>query len=553
VLRWVCTSNPFYVISAGLFLAGLWVSFGSQERDEDAWALMAGLAGYTLLLAATAFLLVRFARVWDDARTVLLLVVLMFLATSVTFDGLLALDPGRGFLFYAAGLLFAAAVSEGLLRGIGLTLPGWYRAAYYAILALFFLYPLALVPLLARPRSEALMWGLFGFSPAAGLVFLTLLPAVRRGPDYVRGNGSPWGWPLFPWTLFGLLALAVPARALLLCWSLHWLDAGNFQRLIFGPYFLVPFGLAVAVLLLEVGLAPRGRAVLGFALAAPAGLVALTLIGHRDDPFYRQFLAAFSTRLGGSPLYLTLAALAGFYGYAALRRVPRALDGMTAVLLALAVVGPDTRGLDELRSVRPGPLLAAAALQLALGTWRRDSLRALLGAGVAAAAVVVAIPAGTALAALRLPVAFHLVLLAVLLVGAAFDDPLARSLRAVGTVFLLLAAAVALTGGLDLSPRVPPWAATAYPLVMAAVLAGYGLLWPGYRPARAFAAAVLGGWLAVGGVRSYAALRQVVAGLDYLVLSLGLFGVAVSISLGKSGALSAWLAARRARGADQPE
>src|SRR5439155_9465952 len=84
LLRWVCTSNPFYVISAGLFLAGLWVSFGSQERDEDAWWLMAGLAGYTLLLAVTALVLVRFARVWDDARTVLLLVVLMFLATSVT-------------------------------------------------------------------------------------------------------------------------------------------------------------------------------------------------------------------------------------------------------------------------------------------------------------------------------------------------------------------------------------------------------------------------------------------------------------------------------------
>src|SRR5262245_29425047 len=298
VVRWVCTSNPFYVISAGLFLAGLWMSFGSYERDEDAWALMAGLAGYTLLLAATAFLLVRFARVWDDARTVLLLVVLLFLATSVTFDGLLALEPGRGFLFYASGLLFAVAVSEGLLRGIRLALPGWFRTAYYVILALFFLYPLALVPLLARPRSEALMWGLFGFAPAAGLAFLTLLPAVRRGPDYVRGNGSPWGWPLYPWTLFGLLALAVPARAWLLCWSLHWLDAVNFQRLIFGPYFLVPFGLAVAVLLLEVGLAPRGRAVLGLALAAPAGLAALTLIGHRDDPFYQQFLAAFTARLG---------------------------------------------------------------------------------------------------------------------------------------------------------------------------------------------------------------------------------------------------------------
>ena len=70
----------------------------------DTWALMGGLAGYTLLLAAAALLLVRFAGVWDDVRTVLLLVVLMFLATSVTFDELLVLDPARGTLVNVGGL-----------------------------------------------------------------------------------------------------------------------------------------------------------------------------------------------------------------------------------------------------------------------------------------------------------------------------------------------------------------------------------------------------------------------------------------------------------------
>src|SRR5258707_359089 len=99
-VRWVCTQNPFYVLSAGLFLAGLRISFGDPGQTEDAWALMSGLAGYTLLLAGTACLLVRFAKVWDDVRTVLLLVVLMFLATSVTFDEVLVLTPSRGFVCY---------------------------------------------------------------------------------------------------------------------------------------------------------------------------------------------------------------------------------------------------------------------------------------------------------------------------------------------------------------------------------------------------------------------------------------------------------------------
>ncbi|MBI1913476.1 MAG: hypothetical protein HYS12_01785 [Planctomycetes bacterium] len=314
LLRRLCTDNPFYVLSAALFLVGLWGSFTAKDGAEQTWALLTGLSGYTLLLAVTACLLVRFGNVWDDVRTVLLLVVLMFLATSVTFDAVLVASPGRGIVCCVGGLLIAVTVSEGVLRGIRLALPAWFRGPYYLILALFFLYPLALSPLLARPHSEALRWGLFGFSTAAGLVFLTLLPAVRRGPSYVRVNGSPWRWPLYPWALFGLLALAVPARAFLLCWSLHLLEGVDRDRLIFGPYFLVPFGLCVAILLLEIGIVASHRLVLAVALAAPVGLVALALVGHQPDPIYRGFLRAFAARLGGDPLFLTLLASAGFYG-----------------------------------------------------------------------------------------------------------------------------------------------------------------------------------------------------------------------------------------------
>src|ERR1700728_471324 len=123
LVRWVCTSNPFYVLSALLVCLGLWVSFGGQVVAAQTWALLSGMAGYTLLLAVTACLLVRFVGVWDDVRTVLLLVVLMFLATSVTFDEVLARDPERGIICYVVGLLFAVAVSEGMLWGVRLTLP----------------------------------------------------------------------------------------------------------------------------------------------------------------------------------------------------------------------------------------------------------------------------------------------------------------------------------------------------------------------------------------------------------------------------------------------
>jgi hypothetical protein len=556
LLRRVCTNNPFYVLSAGLFLVGLWVSFGAQAGEVQTWALMSGLAGYTLLLAVTACLLVRFGNVWDDVRTVLLLVVLMFLATSVTFDEVLVFSPERGFACYLIGLLFAAAVSEGLLRGMRLLLPARFRAPYYLALALFFLYPLALRPLVAEPHSEELMWGLFGFSAAAGLVALTLLPAVRRGPEYVKDNGSPWRWPLYPWALFALLGAAVPARAFLLCWSMQLL---NRDELIFGPYFVVPFGLAVAVLLLEGGLeAARsrvgraGRGVLWAALAVPAGLAALALVGHRTDPIYQEFLGTFTARLGGGPPYLTLLAAAGFYAYAALRRVHLATEALTAALAALAVVGPGTLDLGQFRPPQPAPLLAIAALQLGLGLRRRAAWRCLVGsASLVAAGVPLLAAAGAlpeALAPLRGPIVFQLALAAVLIVGAAFDDTLGRVLRVVGAGMALLAGLAAVLGPLEPPAGPVAWAVWAYPPVLAIVLAVYGRRLR-HVPSLVVAGLVGACWLASVGWWGYGSLRRLVTGLDHIALSLALFALAVLVSLGKSGVLSRWLAARRGRNA----
>ena len=58
LFRWVCTSNPFYALSAALFLVGLWATFGGQDQTVQAWGLMSGLGGYTLLLAMSGNLAV---------------------------------------------------------------------------------------------------------------------------------------------------------------------------------------------------------------------------------------------------------------------------------------------------------------------------------------------------------------------------------------------------------------------------------------------------------------------------------------------------------------
>ena len=165
---------------------------------------------------------------------------------------------------------------------------------------------MALVPLLDQPYSESLSWALFGFSPAAGLVFLTLLPAIRRGRDIRARQRQPLA--------LGMVSLDAVRGAWLrgagaVCdalWSMHHIPAGETEPYIFGPYFLVPFGLAIGALLLEIGLIERRRGVLRVALFLPAVLVLLTVVGHRADPMYQWFLGRFISRLGGTPFYLTL-------------------------------------------------------------------------------------------------------------------------------------------------------------------------------------------------------------------------------------------------------
>ena len=124
LVRVLYTSNPFYILSADLVFAGLRISFGHGGPAAESWALAGSLAGYTLLLATTACVLIRLGRLWDDLRTLLLLIVMMFLAIAMSCDDTLTGNPGRGIQGCLVGLAFAVAVTEVVLRTIRLRLPG---------------------------------------------------------------------------------------------------------------------------------------------------------------------------------------------------------------------------------------------------------------------------------------------------------------------------------------------------------------------------------------------------------------------------------------------
>jgi hypothetical protein len=122
--------------------------------------------------------------------------VMILMAIAMSGDDVMAADPEKGALVCLGGFPFVAVVTEAVLRVIRLRLPGWYRTAYYLIMALVFLYAVALLPFLTKPDSPSLQWAHFGFSPLAGLALTALVPAARAGRAHIARNGSPWRWPL---------------------------------------------------------------------------------------------------------------------------------------------------------------------------------------------------------------------------------------------------------------------------------------------------------------------------------------------------------------------
>jgi len=528
MVRWVYTSNPFYAISAVLFFWGLWNSC----YTKDYWAfrtatLMVGLGAYSLLLAATTFLVVRWGKVWEDGRSLLVLTVVMLLGLSVSFDDALTGHFAIGVLCSLTGLAFAAALSEIVLRGLGLRLGVWLRMPYYLTLALFFLYPVALGAM--DQQHPAVPWVVFGFPAAAGVVLLSLVPASRKGPQYVRDNGSPWPWPWFPWTLFALLALAAGPRSYYLAVSMH--RVGGLAT-IFAPYFLVPLAFSVGVLVLEMGLIARSPLVQRIALLAPLGAVVLAGIACADEETALEFLADFRTILGGTPLFFTLILGAGFCAWAALRRAAEAIDALTFVLLALAFVAPQTYGFDTLSPARAVPVVFAAVAQAAAARYRAGSQRWFLSACCALAAATIAWQ-DTWFAAWEGFLPRHLALGMMFLVSFVFRDRLARFLEYFAAAALLGYGTTAALGSCLVIGDVPAIVSRTYPaFAIAAALMLARLL--RNRLYYAVAAMTAACWGVGRGGSLYARLHRTLPGLRYLLAALAAFALALVISLVKA-------------------
>jgi hypothetical protein len=534
--RLLCTQNPFYVLSAVLVLYGLRQCFAGQQQLTGGWLLMGLIAGYTLLLAAAAWVIVRFAKVWDDARTVMLLVVLMFLALSVSFDEIALNDPYAGADFLLVGLAFAVLLTEILLAALGIRLPAVYRVPYYVILLLMFVYPLALAWLSVLAPRQPLAWGVYLFPWASAAAILTLLPAARWGRRTAADSGTPWRWPLYPWSLFVFLLVCLALRSYSLSYSF---EATQGWRAEFQPYFLVPMLLAAAWVLLELAIASGNRWARGVATVLPLGLAALAFPGHPPLENGGRFLALLCETMA-SPVQLTLAGAALFHTVAWLRGVKAAGLGWTVSLLLLGVVGRETLNVNAFTQPQPWVLEVVALAHLGLGLWRKQKPLVYCGAMLAAAAIWVRDRALVEQVALveRGYFTLHLSVLVLLLYAYLSDGAWARWIRVWSLLLLPAGALVAATLYESYFPGVDPRLHQAYILGLTAAAWGF---WHRAAAVEELYIAVL--TTLVNAMpptrRAYVLLEDTILqkGLMWLTLGLALLALALVVTLWKGGLL----------------
>lgn len=532
VRRCLATHNPLYAVSAALVFYGLRISF-AVEASEHAMILLGALGAYVGLLTMTAIMLRRVGALWEDMRMLALLVLLLLLGISVTFDRTILVDADVGRACFAIAWLFSALVCEVMSAGLGVRLPLGYRLPFHLLLALFFVYPPLAAHMAAQADDERLTWTLFSFSTAAAAALLTVIPAARRGAELVAANGTPWRWPWFPGTIFFVMGLGVVGRAYYLCYSFHAVPDGES---IFGVYFLTPLAMAVGLIMLVAGRRTRTRIV---ALMVPAACVLVAGIQSHHDVTSQQFLYRFNTAFGAGPQSVALWIGIAFYAAAVVRRVPGSWACLCgSVLLTSLIHGPSWLA-PTCDAASPWSF-AAAALIASVAAVRRDST---LWAWVAVCCIgftAASVGGRTSFAALAFS-GSHAAVFAAVVFGAYFGGARGRWFQAAAGGVLLVAFTEAVTRGGSGFFGAAPIAATYYPLVVLAVAGAYAVALHD-RWVFGFLLMLATEWVGMSVGREYLRWRRTAPGLDAVALGLASFVAAVACSLFKSE----WYAALRA-------
>lgn len=377
--RILSNHNPLYLLSAWLVLHGISLAFQGEAGLRWVPLMTQMLCGYTLMLALAGWMVVRVGKIWEDARMILLVVLLMFTALSTSYDDLCLKDPAVGAMHLSIGLAFCITVTEMVLYLLGIRLPVLYRLPFYLQLAVLFAFPGVLGKLSVDGRDPEMCLGVLMFPVAAGLALLTLLPAAMRAGERDRDNGTPWPWPMFPWSMFVFVAIASGIRAWML--SVSFTPAAGVAPA-FMPYFLCPILLAMLILGLEMGLREQSRPTQWSAQLMMFGVILLSFPGEGLSGAQALTLGLLERSAAGPPLLVGLAvSMLAIYGM--FRRAAGSELLAVVSLSLLACLNVETRSLHNLEAPNAALLAALAGWQLTRGLWNGGTLSTAYG-GIAA-------------------------------------------------------------------------------------------------------------------------------------------------------------------------
>ncbi|MCP4170042.1 MAG: hypothetical protein GY758_04620 [Fuerstiella sp.] len=215
----IVTQNPFYLISAAFVIHGTSFWFKANGSHHP-WALMGLVGAFIVVLTFTGVAIVRIGKMWDDARSIFVMLLLLFVELALSFDDTLILSPREGAGLICCGFLFAVAVCEFMFASLRIRLGIRLRIPLHLMVGLLFLYPLTMVPAITNSWQSAIQWQLFGFNLCIATSVLLLVVAANRGASYCEMNGTPWNWPVFPWAALAVLVTGLEIRAYAMCISL---------------------------------------------------------------------------------------------------------------------------------------------------------------------------------------------------------------------------------------------------------------------------------------------------------------------------------------------
>jgi hypothetical protein len=440
IKRMLYSQNPFYLLSVCFVLHGTGIWYRANAHTHSPWILTGIIGAYIVMMAGVGFAIVKWGQVWDDTRSILLILLALFLELGMTADDVIIGDRSTGRAMALVAWMISVAVAEFILIGLRIRLKVLYRIPFHLFLGLILLYPIAIVHGDYPHNAQQNNWTILLFPVIAAGIILSLIPAVRRGASYVKINGTPWLWPLYPWSLFSFLIAIVLFRSYALCLSfdpvldVSWHAALQLQNC-FGGIYLAPIVLAVSVLCLEGHLSTGSEPVRRVGLLLPFSAMYLAWPGRSDGVLYSEVLEQVTLQVA-SPIWLTVSLSVFLFACAMVRRIRNSEIALSTSLVLLAFLGPaDTefRGFTDPSSWH---LILAAGIQVWAGWKRQSSVKVFAGilCGVVMARSV--IPADEKF--LQDVMSWYLTLAAILFVGLGMNDSFSQFLRHVAAWLLIV-------------------------------------------------------------------------------------------------------------------